>query len=194
METLVDPAVSRRKFDREVALYKNLERLYCARGWFLVKAEYPEIFIVFGAPKANPSVVVLGALLDFSNYDLWPPSLRIVNAFTREPYNYGSLPTKLDRNVGIVDTPIGKQIQAQALMQPGYTPNALPFFCIPGVREYHEHPAHSGDSWLQHRGRGEGTLSFILEQISKYGIDPIKGFQIEMAIKSIRLDPGLPPT
>jgi hypothetical protein len=26
------------------------------------------------------------------------------------------------------------------------------FFCMRGVREYHEHPEHTGDQWLLYRG------------------------------------------
>ena len=194
METLVDPAVSRAKFDEEVARYKNVEREYCARGWFLAKADFPEVFIVFTSPKVSPQLVVLGALLDFTNYDFWPPSVRLVNPFTRIPYRYTELPTKLERNVGIIQTPEGSGIQIQPLMQPGYTPDALPFLCLRGIREYHEHPAHTGDSWLQHRGKGEGTLIFILEQIAKYGVDPISGYEFNIGITNMRLNRNPPPT
>ena len=34
----VDPAVSRAKFEREIAEYRSFEADYRARGWFLVKA------------------------------------------------------------------------------------------------------------------------------------------------------------
>jgi hypothetical protein len=37
MDTLVDPTVSKTKFDREIALYRGVEREYCSRGWFLVE-------------------------------------------------------------------------------------------------------------------------------------------------------------
>lgn len=193
METLVDPAVSRAKFDREVALYRNVEREYCSRGWFLAKAEFPEAFVVFACAKLNPPAMFLGALFDFSNYDFWPPSVRLVNPFTRTPYNYSQLPTKLERCTNVVQSPQGATMEFQAMMQPGYTEGALPFLCLPGVREYHEHPAHTGDSWLQHRGKGEGTLVFILEQIAKYGIDPVAGYDFTIGITEIKLLRNAPP-
>lgn len=182
METLVDPRVSITKFDREIALYKNLERDFCSRGWFMAKAEFPEVFVVFTCPKVTPSVVMLGALLDFTNYDFLPPSVRLVNPFTRVPYKYDELPSRLERNVGKEGV-----IQIQPMMQPGYTPDALPFLCLPGIREYHDNPAHTGDSWLQRRGKGEGTLIFILEQIAKYGADQINTFQVDFGVTQIRL-------
>ncbi|HEY6183485.1 MAG TPA: putative metal-binding protein [Terriglobales bacterium] len=194
METLVDPAVSRAKFDREVGLYQSIEREYCTRGWFLLRAVFPEVYVVFACPKVSPPIVILGALLDFTNYDFWAPSVRLVNPFTRAPYKYAELPTKLERNTGTAHTPAGDVPAIQALMQPGYTPDALPFLCIPGVREYHENPAHTGDSWLRRRGTGEGTLFFILEQIAKYGTDPISGLQVEFGITQVKLGRTPPPT
>jgi len=192
METLVDPAVSKAKFTHEIDQYKNVEREYCARGWFLVKTEFPEIVVVFAAPKATPAPVVFAAQLDFSNYDLWPPSVRIVNPFTRVPYKYSQLPMKLEQQIAVIPTPGGLQIQSQPLMQ-AYNGDDVPFLCIQGVREYHENPAHTGDSWLMHRGRGKGNLAYILEQISKYGIDPITGYEYSIGITPVGFSRTVPP-
>ena len=49
----------------------------------------------FAAPQLQPPAIVFGALLDFTNYDLYPPSVRLVNPFTREPYSLKSIPTIL---------------------------------------------------------------------------------------------------
>lgn len=194
MGTLVDPVVSKAKFDKEITLYKNVEREYCGRGWFLAKAEFPEVFVVFSCPKLTPPMVMLGVVVDFTNYDLWAPSVRLVNPFTRVPYRYAELPSKLERNVGAVQTPQGNALQIQPLMQPGFTPDAIPFLCIPGVREYHENPAHTADPWIHHRGRGEGSLIFILEQIAKYGVDPVVAYEFNIGITHIKLSRNPPPT
>ena len=53
-----------------------------------------------------------------------------------------------------------------------------PFICIPGIREYHNHPAHTGDSWLLHRRDGEGTLGFIVDKLYEYGISGIACYQV----------------
>src|ERR1051326_1296974 len=132
METLVDPTISQTKFEREIALYRNVEQRYCERGWFLAKAEFPEAFVVFTCPKVRPALVFLGVLLDFTNYDLWPPSVRFVNPFTRVPYKYSELPTKMERNIGIIQGPHGELIRSQGLIQHGYSDEALPFLCFPG--------------------------------------------------------------
>lgn len=67
----------------------------------------------------------------------------------------------------------------QPLMQ-WYGPDDTPFLCLAGVREYHEHPAHSGDSWLLHRAAGAGRFVRLLEVIDKYGVRPISGYNVEL--------------
>lgn len=60
-------------------------------------------------------------------------------------------------------------IQANGLTDP-------PFVCLPGVREYHDNPAHSGDPWLLHRNSGEGSLAFILDKIWQHGVRPLQQY------------------
>ena len=182
---MVDPAVSRAKFEREVARYRELEEEHTRRGWFLIKAEYPEVFVVFGAPQLRPPALVFGVLIDFTDYDLWPPSVKLVDPFTREPYKNQDLPYRLLRQPAMPNDPdLAGQIQ---LVQPqdlmvAYDPEDVPFLCMPGVREYHEHPAHSGDPWLLHKDSGEGTLYFLLEKIYKYGVQPIPNYGISIVV------------
>lgn len=192
MEQSIDPRISKTKFDREIASFRKLEDLYIKRGWYLLKATFPEVFVVFVAHQLNPAPVVFGAKLDFTNYDIIPPSVRVVNPFTGVPYKAKELPepAKLKRKdtvqnqaVQIPQVPglMFQFQQVQQLMQ-AHFPEDIPFLCLPGVREYHEHPAHTGDNWLLHRGNGEGTLYNILSVLSKYGTDTIKslnfGFNI----------------
>jgi hypothetical protein len=199
---LTDPVVSRSKFEREVAEYRRLEQDHLRRGWMLLRAEYPEVFIVFANPAMSPPAVIFGALLDFTNYDLWAPSVTLVHPFTREPYKARELPVLFLRRPPAAEIPP----QVMAMMQQGvpleqlmpprrllvwYTPDDVPFVCLPGIREYHEHPGHSGDSWLLHRGRGEGTLFFILDQLYKYGVQPMT-YTVEM-VPVVKLAPQVIP-
>lgn len=199
---LVDPAVSIEKFRREVAEYRRLEREHLRRGWMMIQAEYPEVFVVFANPTIKPPAVIFGALLDFTNYDLWAPSVTLVNPFTMEPYKARELPVLLFRRPPAAEIPphvmamMQQGVPFEQLMQPTrllvwYTPEDVPFVCLPGIREYHEHPGHSGDSWLSHRGRGEGTLYFILDQLYKYGVQPTT-YGVE-TMYSVKLVPqGIP--
>ena len=208
---MVDPVVSRAKFNREITAFRQQEREYAGRGWWLLRAEFPEVFVVLATNKTQPPAVVFGVLIDFTNYDLWPPSVTLVNPFTRVPYKAKELPNPLIRRVPVahpaptnaptgdapptapgatattpgqpmatagVAAPQAPQFAPQPLMQ-WWGEEEVPFLCLPGVREYHENPAHTGDSWLLHRRTGAGTLYFILDQIDRYGVQPVRfGIQV----------------
>ena len=57
-----------------------------------------------------------------------------------------------------------------------------PFFCIPGIRQYHDHPQHSGDSWLLHRAAGEGTLATICDRIWRAMARNVLGIHLELGM------------
>ena len=219
----VDPAVSRRKFDRETAEFRSEAAEYGRRGWFLAEAEFPHALVILATAKTRPISILSGVWFDYSNYDAVPPSVRLVHPLTREPYKLSELPTRLLRmpappdageaarpqppgvaqvllppGVAQVLPPGVAQALAQAqlvapqpLMQ-GYGGDDIPFLCMAGVREYHEHPAHSGDHWESYRTSGAGRLVRLVETISKYGLEPIKGFEVQMVPK-VGFLLGVPP-
>ena len=61
-----------------------------------------------------------------------------------------------------------------------YGPDDIPFLCIAGVREYHDHPGHSGDAWELHRRSGAGRFVRLLETITKYGVQPITEYHVSL--------------
>jgi Predicted metal binding domain len=185
----VEPSVSRAKFDREINDYREFEREYRRRGWLLLRAEYPDILVALVAPQLKPAAVVTGVQFDYSNYDFRPPSVRLVNPFTEEPYKANEIPTNLKRSVegsfpGIPGLVIPEGAQAKVMMQQplmqAYGPDDIPFLCVAGVREYHDHPGHSGDAWELHRRTGAGRLVRLLELITKYGVQPISDYQVTL--------------
>jgi hypothetical protein len=186
-----DPGVSRRKFEREVGEYQALEAEYRRRGWFLVEASFPEVFVVLAAPQIKPAPIVTAVVFDYTDYDLRPPGVRLVDPFTREPYKARELPTNLLRQTEIDGPPMmglqlppgavgAKMVQQQPLMQSYDGPDELPFLCLAGVREYHDHPAHSGDRWELHRPAGAGRLVRLLEVLDTYGIRPLNGYGVNL--------------
>jgi hypothetical protein len=184
---VVDPEVSRAKFDREVAAYRKLEATYRKRGWLLLDAAFPEIFVVFAATKIRPAPIVAGVVVDFTDYDLQPPSVRFVDPFTREKLLASNVHFQMLRRPpmpGIPPDAMAALMQQGALqvsnMIQANRADDYPFICLPGVREYHDNPAHTGDSWLLHRGSGEGSLVFILEKIWMYGVDPLSAYNIQI--------------
>ena len=175
----VDPAVSRRKFDREIQNFRAMEGEYLRRGWILVRAEYPEAVVLFAAPQLAPPAVVLGVRLDFTNYDFWPPSVRFVRPFTLEPLTIAEMPTRLVRR----EPGAGGSWIPQPLIQ--HQTDQIPFICARGVREYHHHPAHSNDPWLAYRATGVGTLYHTLNLIHRYGIAPMKNYAVNLQIAGV---------
>jgi hypothetical protein len=216
---VADTAVSRAKFAREVEALCRHEAEYRNQGWFLLSAEFPEVFLVLTATQLRPAPVLFGVVVNFVNYDVEPPSVLLVNPWTREPFRARELLSPLPRVIQRPAAPAPTRGEAEPtpfapgsddrdeggdaaqapdalgpLAQPApqqearvevgnlmqwWTPDSIPFLCMRGVREYHRHPAHTGDAWLLHRGRGEGTLSAILSAIHDHGRTPIQDFVYE---------------
>lgn len=189
----VDPAVSRRKLDRELAEFRAIAAEYGRRGWFLADAEFPTVLVVMAAPQLKPPAIITGVLFDYTDYDLRPPSVRFVDPFTREPYTAAELPTRLVRQIegaappGLQlqfspGAPVARFVQQQPLIQDysNVGSDEPPFLCLAGVREYHEHPAHSGDRWELHRAAGAGRIVRLLEVIDTYGLRPVNGYAVNL--------------
>ena len=92
-----DPAVSRRKFDREIAEFRSQADEYRRRGWLLADAEFPHALVILATVKTQPISILCGVWFDYSNYDAAPPSVRLVHPLTREPYKWSEVPTRLPR-------------------------------------------------------------------------------------------------
>lgn len=110
-----------------------------------------------------------------------------IDPFTREPLRAADMTMNMFRRPPMLGVPpeMFEQLLASGQVQPAamiasHGPNERPFLCLPGVREYHEHPAHTGDSWLLHRGSGSGSLHFLVEQILTYGVSPIDQYRVEL--------------
>jgi hypothetical protein len=184
---VVDPAVSRAKFDREISSYRKMEAAYRKRGWLLLDAEFPEVCVAFAVPKLRPFPIVAAVVIDFTDYDLRPPSVRFVDPFTRERLTARNLNFAMLRRQKLPQEAFAMMLQQGTLPATGIVqfndPDDYPFICLPGIREYHDNPAHTGDSWLLHRASGEGSLAFILDKIWTYGVEPLSTFQIPVQVQ-----------
>lgn len=180
----VDPDVSRRKFETEVEQFRALAGDYRRRGWFLLEAEFPVVFVMLVVPQLQPAPVLTGVEFDYTNYDAVPPSVVFVNPFTRQPYLARELPTALPRAISQQEIQIAPGLQAKLMPQQNllqsYGPDEIPFLCLAGVREYHAHPAHSGDAWGLYRAGGAGRLIRLLEVIDTYGVQPISEYNVAL--------------
>ena len=166
----IDPKVTHEKFNKELDKFYNSKEIHRKRGIFLLDVEFPNVYLAFSIVKLKPAPIAFAVKINFDNFDFEAPSVVFINPFTFEPIT-------LANDIGIAflrkveNSPI-----PQALIQQNQ--GKLPFICIPGVREYHNHPAHTGDSWFLHRGiGGEGSLGFIIDKLHEYGIAPIVSYQ-----------------
>ena len=187
MTQLVDPDVSRAKFDREVRALRKRDTSYARRGWLLLKADFPIVEIAFLAMNAQPALIVATVRFDFTDFDLRPLSVRFVDHRSGEPLTREDLKFWMSRPVGGMPPEAlaafaaqGLRIEVQDMIQ-GY-PGQPAFLCLPGVREYHEHASHSGDAWELHRPSGEGLMIQIAEKIWQYGVAPVTQIGIDMTV------------
>lgn len=171
MSQVVDPLVSRAKFEAEVAKFDKHRASYLKRGWLMVRAEFPIVEIAFLTTNLRPAMLALTARFDFTDFDLKPLSVKFIDPFSGAELLGEQLPTLM------------KRFNSPDLIQ--VYPGKPGFICLPGVREYHDHPAHSGDAWELHRANGEGSMLQIAEKIWQYGSNPIDrmGIQIQPAFQ-----------
>lgn len=202
LQQTTDPEVSRAKFDGEIADFRALAEEYGARGWFLARAEFPHALALLAAPQLTPPPLVTGVLFDYTDYDLRPPSVQLVNPFSLRPWQMQELPTALRRripggsaipfNLPLPPGMVMPQVRQEQTLVQSY-PDGIPFLCIAGVREYHDHPAHSGDAWELHKPSGAGRLARILEVIDTYGLRPLTGYRVNLQPQVAGFTQGDPP-
>lgn len=162
----IDPAVSRRKFATEIErLTKNNAALQ-ERGIFVLGTPaYPFVDMLFVPrrrlglalpPGVAPSsagtltAVELPSLsakafrvrFDLTDYDLQPPSVEFRDGVTNKPLDYPTMFRALEYD---------KQRGGHVVLLGDHPITHQPFLCIRGIREYHNHPQHSGDQWMLYR-------------------------------------------
>src|SRR5258708_6031099 len=165
----VDPDVTRMKYEREIARLTGQRREPERRGILMLgSTSFPYIDLIYvprhplravipvsqqgalflpaGARAAieipSLSASAFKARFDLSDYDLDAPGLEFRDPWADAllPYNtmFRALQFEEDRKAHIVlldDHPITHK----------------PFLCLRGIREYHNHPQHSGDEWFLYR-------------------------------------------
>jgi len=155
---------------------------------------FPLSFGTLGGVSVVPAVFAV--VINFENYDVEPPSVRFVHPVTREPLRAMDLPHPMQR-IKRAKGPDGKLatgpngeamfedqplLQAEDLQRPA-------FLCLQGVREYHAHPGHTGDSWWLHRGTGVGRLAYLANILATYGIDTVQGIRLQMVFGGFNVNP-----
>lgn len=163
----VDPEVTKLKFEKELQEFNALENEYRKKGVICFHVTSLSVSLIFAVPHLKPQPIAFAVNIDYTNWDVEPPSIQFIDPFTnkllpREEIRIKFFQVRNKNNVRVVNG----RIQEQDLLQPGNPP----FFCIPGVKEYHNHAAHSGDSWMLHRTKGEGKLCVLIDQLYNHSI------------------------
>lgn len=173
----VDREVSIEKYQRELSILRSQAGALARLGCYVVHAEFPTIDVVvlptrcmaFGLPlpeaAGNPEAAArpaaagevqcqllmlpvaftampFGIRVNLDDFDLRAPSYTF-----HHPATWELLPPNLLPHATL---PVeGKNM---LVMLGGHPVTKGTFFCMRGVREYHEHPEHTGDQWLLYRG------------------------------------------
>lgn len=176
---LVAREVTEAKIAGHLADWHERADLYRERGWLLLKSVGTTVEIGFVAPNAAAPfrIMPIAIRLEYDNYDIWPPSLTFIDALTGQPV---MPPIQARKREGDVLRP---------LIVPGHPETNLPFLCLPGIREYHRHPQHSGDDWLRYRAQGTGAPAVICERIWQYMTGPVTGIGVNIGV-SLNVHPG----
>lgn len=166
---LVPPSVSEAKLSRELDQWEASRHAYIRRGYWLLGRKDLAVEVAFVASvflnRPTPIVVTV-ARIDFTNYDIWAPSVEFIDSHSGQfapplvegwEFDADGRP----RNVILANPETGR-----------------PFACLAGVREYHAHPQHSGDDWLLHRDTGDGKLAVICERLWERMVKTVVGAQL----------------
>lgn len=159
MNQYVDPEITKNKFLSEVSCFQDNEITLRKMGIICssINLENFTFELIFSVPKLNPCPIGFASIIDYSNWDIEPPSIKLINPFTFKVLNLSEIVMPFLQWNKECNSP-----------QPILVKNNEPFFCIPGVREYHNHWAHTGDSWFLHRNKGEGKICTIISQLYRH--------------------------
>lgn len=162
----LSPEVNRKKYERELSRLGDQRVVLEQRGIHLLSSSvFPIVELLFVpshplriplppppgmniAPNAQYGVDLWGfsmrafkAHFDLSDYDLRAPSLEFRDAWSDKLLPVGQ----------IAAMEFDKERQGYSVLLPDHPNTHRPFLCMRGIREYHEHPQHTGDDWLLHR-------------------------------------------
>lgn len=167
--TRVDPAVCELKFEREVQRLADQRLVLESHGIFVLgNPTFPNVDLLYvhrhelslvlpvqqsgliqlptgfttAAPMAGLAPRAFRARFNLTDYDLRAPSLEFRDAWTGVPLKYNECPRAFEYE---------KHRLAHLVLLDDHPSTHKPFLCLRGIREYHEHPQHSGDDWLLYR-------------------------------------------
>lgn len=199
----LDARVSRAKYERELARLIDQQDILQSKGIFLLRSpSYPILDFVYvprhplkvAIPTVSAGRIILpqGTVLlmqadlpslaarafkarfDVTDYDLHPPSVEFLDPWTGEPLSYATMFRALE---------FEEHRKAHVVLLGDHPITHKPFLCLRGIREYHEHPQHSGDDWLLYRN----TMSLFSIVMSLWRVS------IDLVHPQVVFQPPSPP-
>lgn len=120
---------------------KGIARIASLRGWTIFKIEHPIIDVGFTGINKDIRIRML-----CDNWNELPPSIEFLSLS-------GEYLTTVRNDPGGV------------FNNSPHPQTSRPFICMVGSREYHTHPSHTGDHWLNHKNKPSNDLGGILTQV-----------------------------
>lgn len=90
----------------------------------------------------NLAARAFGVRISLDDFDQRAPSVVFCDPFTWQELAYNQLHR---------GNHLGDNGKAFNVILDGHPISKKPFLCMRGIREYHEHPQHTGDDWMQYR-------------------------------------------
>lgn len=177
----VDPEVTKKKFQDELRAFEESEDEFRRLGIVCTERNAISISLIFCSPHLRPVGILFCVKIDYTNWDIEPPSVQFIDPFNREPLLRRDLSIKLIQVLPQVKSINGINPQQQMDLLQGL-PDQPPFICMPGVKQYHDHLWHSGDSWWLYRNRGEGKLVTLIRQLYRHSILQINSYGIQLNV------------
>jgi hypothetical protein len=170
---LVDPAISAAKLDRQLEDWEANADIYRERGWQLLERTGLHVDVAFTArlpvgPVNDLVAIPLAVRFGFENYDVWAPSIRVIDPLTRRWLELPRVRALDFSGAGQAGAPID-------LFVNGHPETGKVFLCKAGSREYHTHFEHSGDDWLLYRDQGFGTLGRLCDLLWRAAVRSVTG-------------------
>lgn len=136
----------------------------------MISVEYPharlEIVKSLSLGNVNLVIVMVSVRLDFTDFDLLPPSLTFVDPLTGSD--------------GMPLFPM-EQVDSNGDVRSLIVQGPRPFLCHPGIREYHEHDEHRGDDWRWYREAGKYSgLVWLADFLWTLCVDRVQGIAIQL--------------
>ena len=143
--TIVDPVLSRLRFEQGIADIRQRPDVYARMGIRLVECEFPYLTVSL---RQRESGTELRLRVAADNYDHLPPRGWWVD--------HAGLPLRPNM------VPEGGGFQRP----PNPNDEKRGWLCFPGWREYHDHPSHQGVSWHAVRDDEEYSLAGTIVQLA----------------------------